>query len=201
MKTNLITSLSLLVLVGALNAQSIFNGYAYVSDTTAGTDVTWYNLSGSAQSSSFQGADLGDFTTNLWLGGQTGFWSDGAGTQSVILNYNITGDATATGTVAYSFQHFEGPAGTNNDQYGTDINGSNTSDGSSDLIAAHSLAAGDYNIAVWVVATANDSDTAFDSNSSNNYNATFTVVPEASTCALFAGLGVLAFVLIRRLKQ
>ncbi len=201
MKTKLITSLALLVLGSALSAQSIFNGYAYVSDTTAGADTIWYNLSGTGQSSSFQGADLGDFNTNLWLGGQSGFFSDFAGTQSVILNYNITGDATATGTVAYSFQYFEGPAGTNNDQYGTDINGANTSDGSVDLIAAHSLAAGDYNIAVWVVGTANDSDTAFDSNNSNNYNASFTVVPEASTYALFAGLGALAFALIRRLKQ
>ncbi len=197
MKTNFITSFALLVLSSALSAQSIFNGYAYVSDTTAGTDTIWYNLNGTGQSSSFQGADLGDFNTNLWLGGQQGFWHTGQFTEYVRMGYEISGAATATGTINYSFQS----ANNQDDQYGTDVNGSVSSDLSVDLIAAHSLAAGDYSISIYVEGKANNLAAIYDSNNSNNYNATFTVVPEASTYALFAGLGALAFVLIRRLKQ
>lgn len=197
MKTKFTTIIAFFALVGALNAQSIFNGYAYVSDTTAGASSSWYNLNGSAQSSSFNGIDLGDFSTNLWLGGQTGFWSDGQGVEYIRMGYNISGAATATGFVNYSFQSFSSP----NDQQGTDVNGSVTSDLSTDLIAAHSLAAGDYNISIYVEGKANNLPSIYDSNGGSNYNATFTVVPEASTYALFVGLGILAFALTRRLKR
>lgn len=197
MKHRIFILTSLLVLGGVLNAQTIFNGYAYVSDTTAGTDTTWYNLSGSAQSSSFQGANLGSFTNALWLGGQTGFWTDSQTAEFVKMHYNITGAATANGSINYSYQRMNG----NDDQQGTDVNGSVTSDLSTNLITAHSLSAGSYNIAVWVEAKAFNRSSIYDSNSGSNYNATFTVVPEVSTYALFAGLGVLAFVLTKRLKK
>lgn len=198
MKNYLYSLIIAFAIASSLGAQSIFNGYAYVSGTGAGNSPTWYNLSGNAQSSSFQGSDLGDFTTGLWLGGQTGFWANGSGTQFVTLNYSITGAATANGSVSYSFQYFEGPAGSNNDQWGTDISGSNTTEGSVDIIAANSLGAGDYNIAVWVEGKANNGTSAFDSNSSNNYNATFTVIPESSTLALVAGFGCLLYVMLKR---
>lgn len=197
MKHKIFILTSLLALGGVLNAQSIFNGYAYVSDTTAGTDTTWYNLSGSAQGSSLDGANLGTFSNALWLGGQTGFWSDSQGVNFIEMGYSITGTATANGTIAYAFQSYSAP----NDQWGTDVNGAITSDISTNLISAHSLTAGSYNISVYVQGAANNRSSIYDSNSGSNYNATFTVVPEASTYALFAGLGVLAFVLTKRLKK
>jgi len=196
---NILNTLLLSLLVAATAySQSIFNGYAYVSDTTAGTDATWYNLSGAGQSSSLQGADLGDFSNNLWLGGQTGFWSNGSGTNFVTLSYSITGQASASGTVSYAFQYFEGPAGSNNDQWGTDVNGANTSDLSVDLIATHSLAAGDYNLVVYVEGKANNGTSAYDSNGGSNYNATFTVVPESSTYALIAGILCMFYLMLKR---
>ena len=198
MKNISISFILTLLIAASAYSQSIFNGYAYVSDTTAGTDTIWYNLSGSGQSSSLQGADLGDFSTNLWLGGQTGFWSNGSGTQFVTLNYSITGQASASGTVNYAFQYFEGPAGTNNDQWGTDANGANASDLSVDLIAAHSLAAGDYNLVVYVEGKANNNVSAFDSNGGSNYSATFTVVPEPTSFALLLGFAGLCFVMYKR---
>lgn len=197
MKHKIFPIITLLALSGVLNAQSIFNGYAYVSDTTAGTDTTWYNLSGSAQSSSLDGANLGTFSNALWLGGQTGFWSNGQGVNFIEMNYSITGTASANGTIAYGFQSYSAP----NDQWGTDANGDITSDISTNLISAHSLTAGSYNISIYVQGAANNNSSIYDSNGGSNYNAAFTVVPEASTYALFAGLGVLAFVLTKRLKK
>lgn len=185
---------SLLVTALSLSAQSIFNGYAYVSDTTAGVDQIWYDLNGSAQAQDFAGADLGDFTTNLWLGGQTGFWSDGQGVEYITMHYNIGGDATASGTISYTFQSYSAP----DDQWGTDVNGANASDLSLDLIAAHSLDAGNYTLAVWVEGKANNRGAIFDNASGSNYNATFSVVPEPGTFALLAGLLSFAYIALKR---
>lgn len=174
-------------------AATIFDGYAYVSTTTAGVDSTWYNLNGSAQAGSLDGADLGDVESNLWLGGQTGFWAEGEGVQYITMHYSITGDATASGTIAFDFQSYADP----NDQWGTDVNGANLTDTSIDLISVHSLTNGDYNIAVWVEGKPNNIAAVYDSNGGGNYNATFTVVPEPSSTALL-GLGGLALILRRR---
>lgn len=194
MKHKIFILTSLLALGGVLNAQSIFNGYAYVSDTTAGTDTTWYNLSGSAQSSSLDGANLGTFSNALWLGGQTGFWSNGQGVNFIEMGYSITGTASANGTIAYGFQSYSAP----NDQWGTDINGAITSDISTNLISAHSLTAGSYNISIYVQGAANNSSSIYDSNGGSNYNAAFTVVPEPTSYALLLGFAGLCFVMYKR---
>lgn len=188
------TSGCVLTILGThASAATIFNGYAYVSTTTAGVDATWYNLNGGAQAQSLNGADLGDFQTSLWLGGQTGLWSEGNGVQYITMHYSISGDATATGTIAFDFQFYTAP----NDQWGTDVNGANTTDKSVDLIAAHGLTNGNYNLAVWVEGKPNNIGSVWDNNGGANYNATFAVVPEPSTTALL-GLGGLALVLRRR---
>ena len=111
----------------------------------------------------------------------------------ITMHYSITGDATASGTISYAFQSFSSP----NDRWGTDINGSNASDISVDLISTHSLANGDYNIAVWVEGKPNNIGSVFDNNGGSNYNATFTVVPEPAS----ALLGVLGTALLLRRRR
>lgn len=180
----------------AAKAQTIFNGYAYTtSGATPGVSSNWYDLSATSANPSFQGASLGSFNTNLWLGGQTGFWSAGQGVQYITLHYSITGQQSASGSASYSFQSFSAP----NDQWGTDVSGAHATDSSVNLIAAHSLANGNYNIAVWVEGKPNSSGSIYDSNGGSNYNASFTVVPEPSTFALL-GLGALAIGMMMRRK-
>lgn len=188
----LIAGLTVLLAVSASADSSIFDGYAYLtSGATAGAGTaTWFDLNGSAQSADFQGSDLGDFESNLWLGGQTGFWSGGTGVEYITMHYNITGADTASGSVSYAFQSYTDP----NDQWGTDV-----SDLSVDLISTHSLGNGDYNIAVWVEGKANSQSSIFDNNGGSNYNATFTVVPEPATIGML-GLGGLIAMMIRRMQ-
>ncbi|MGD9418258.1 MAG: hypothetical protein Q7R22_004895 [Verrucomicrobiota bacterium JB025] len=176
-----------------VGASTIFNGYAYVSPASAGVDATWYDLSGTAQSQDFEGADLGDFATTLWLGGQTGFWSEGNGVEFIQLNYSISGAAAASGTISYAFQSYSDP----NDQWGTDVNGLNITDNSKDLIATHSLPEGDYSIAVWVEGKAFNQSSIYDSNGGSNFNATFTVVPEPGAAAL----GLLGTLMLLRRRR
>jgi len=186
----LIAVLTVLFAVSA-SAQSIFNGYAYLtSNETAGVSSAWYDLSASAQALDFQGSDLGDFESNMWLGGQTGFWSDSQGVEYIKMHYSITGAATASGSISYAFESYTD----SNDQWGTD----GGTDSSVDLIDAHSLAEGDYSIAVWVEGKANNRDSVWDNNSSSNYTADFTVVPEPATVGML-GLGALLTLLVRRM--
>jgi hypothetical protein len=188
----LVAGLAVLLAISA-SASTIFNGYAYVSDTSAGVGSTWYDLNGTAQPQDLDGSDLGDFESNLWLGGQTGFWSEGNGVDYITMFYSITGDDTASGSISYAFQSYSDP----NDQWGTDVNGANGSDLSVDLISAHSLGNGDYNLAVWVEGKANNQGSIWDNNGGSNHNSTFTVIPEPAVMGfmLFAGASTL---LIRR---
>ncbi|MDF3127877.1 PEP-CTERM sorting domain-containing protein [Kiritimatiellaeota bacterium B1221] len=191
----------LLAGIAQLHAQSIFNGYAYLSSgTTAGSGATWFDLNGSAQLQDFDGADLDTYFTiedNLWLGGQTGFWSNSEGVAYVTMHYSITGDATATGSKSYAFQSYSAP----DDQWGTDVNGANGSDLSIDLISAHSLSAGDYTLAIWVEGKPNSSVAIFDNNSGSNHIATFTVIPETSSIFMLGLTGLAAGLVLRKRKR
>ncbi|MDF7823709.1 hypothetical protein P4B35_06760 [Pontiellaceae bacterium B12227] len=192
----LMASASILLAISASASMTIFNGYAYVSDTTAGVGSTWYDLNGSAQPQDFQGSDLGNFETSLWLGGQTGLWQDEGGVASAMLHYSISGDATASGSISYSFESYSAP----NDQWGTDINGANLSEGSLDLIATHSLGNGSYNLSVWVQGVANGGGNAWDNNGGSNHTATFEVVPEPAVMGLVLVFGG-SMLFIRRMFQ
>lgn len=152
------------------SASTIFNGYAYVSSSSSpGVDATWDSMSGTGLARDLDGADFGDFESHFWLGGQTGFWAEGQGVNFIDMHYSITGDATASGTISFAFQHYSAP----DDQWGTDVNGSNASDASVDLIATHSLGEGDSQTAVWTEGQANGRSSIYDSNGGNNSNATF----------------------------
>ena len=198
MKKILLVAIALVAFTGlAAKAQTIFNDYAYLSSgATPGVSTTWYNLNGSAQSHAFQGANLGSFNTNFWLGGQSGFWSNGSGVNFITLHYSITGTKSASGSVSYSFQNYSAP----NDQWGTDVNGSHLTDSSINLISTNSLTNGSYSIALWVEGKANNGVTVWDSNGGSNYNASFSVVPEPSTFALISLSAMGAGVLLRRRK-
>ncbi|MCH2036742.1 MAG: hypothetical protein MK120_07305 [Puniceicoccaceae bacterium] len=196
----------LLLLSGSfLIAQpTVWDGYAYVSGSSTVSEPTWYDMGGSAQAQDLHNANLGSFQDTLWLGGQIKAWPGNNGGDNVAnagLSYNIYADSDTTysnslfnGLVSYNNQSFDG----NDEQWGTDVNGSNTEESAVNLLNSHAMDAGTYRIVTYASATATWGGVAYDSNLSNNYVSTFTVVPESSSISLFFGFISILFVALRR---
>jgi hypothetical protein len=199
-------SIPLFVLISSsvVLGQTVWNGYAYVSGASTVTSPTWYDMSGDFQAQDLQNANLGSFTNHLWFGGQIMAWPGnnvGDDVANAGLSYNIyagtdTSNSTSlyNGLISYSNQTFEG----NNERWGTDASGSNSSESAVNLINEHSIAAGNYRIVTYASATTTWGGTAYDSNDSSNYLSTFTVVPEPATMSLFFGFLSILYVAVRR---
>lgn len=196
----------LLIISGSflLAQPTVWDGYAYVSSSSAVSESTWYDMGGGAQAQDLLNANLGSFQDNFWLGGQIKAWPGNNGGDDVAnagLSYNIYAGTDTTnstslfsGLVSYSNQSFDG----NNEQWGTDVNGNNSSEGAINILDAHEIDAGNYRIVTYASATATWGGTAYDSNNSNNYLSTFTVVPEPTAISLFIGLLSMLYVFFRR---
>ena len=206
-----ILSLPLFILISSsvLYGQTVWNGYAYVSGASTVTDPTWYDMGGNAQAQDLQNANLGSFTSHLWLGGQIMAWpgnNPGDDVAYAGLSYNIyagtdtsNSNSLYNGLISYANQTFEG----NDERWGTDASGNNTSELAVNLISEHSIAAGNYRIVSYASATTtwsteSNPGTAYDSNDSNNYLSTFTVVPEPASMSLFFGFLSILYVAVRR---
>ena len=198
-------SILLIVSGSILIAQpTVWDGYAYVSSSSSASASTWYDMGGSAQAQDLQNANLGSFQDNFWLGGQIKAWPGNNGGDDVAnagLSYNIyagtdtsNSNSLFNGLVSYSNQSFDG----NNEQWGSDVNGNNSTEGAINILDAHDIDAGNYRIVTYASATATWGGTAYDSNNSNNYLSTFTVVPEPTAISLFIGLLSIFYVAIRR---
>ena len=176
------------MVAGSAMAQAVSwigNSAVYVAEEDA-----WYNGSANWAAGAFEAHDFGLLTSwSLTLGGNAETWTDDSASHpatTVVLNYQV--DATAWDSVALPWLSFA----SSNDKW-ENMTGEN-------IVAASGVGAGDHTIAVYF--SANDGvNTVYDSNSSANYNATFsTAIPEPATMSLL-GLGALAMVLRRKMSK
>lgn len=180
----------------------IFDDYAIVN---TGSDA-YYNLGVISGNPDFQGASLGTFdvtTDVLELGGQTKTYkNNGTDVTGASIYYRIWSgtESGAFNSLSYAFQ-IDNVGGTTGDQqWGTDVAGTNgTAFYTGNLLSG--LSAGSYTLEVYTEITTNGVDaspTIASNNGGSNYEATFTVVPEPSSYALIGGLLALGATFVRR---
>jgi len=196
-----------------LLASSLFSGASLfagsgIFDSFAIVESTFYNLNATTANPDFSGANLGSFDTtdSISIGGQLkSFKNNGTDVTGAQISYVIYADGNRPATpiftdVAYAFQ-IDNVGGVGGDQqWGTDVAGSNGTD-QSDSVSLNSLSAGNYKLEVFASISTNGVDadgTIFDNAGGNNYIADFTVVPEPGSFALIAGALGLAFATLRR---
>lgn len=161
-------------------AGGFFDSFAYVN--VNGTGNVYYDLGATTGNPDYQSSNLGTLIQgqSLRLGGQIKTWkNDGTDITGVSIFYRYyIGPAAGEFThIDYQFQFDNVFDVQGNQQWGTDVNGSNSTELSINILPA-SPAAGTYTLEVYVVVFTNGinaSPEIYDSNMSNNYQATFTV--------------------------
>jgi len=168
------------------------NSYAFVND---GVGDTYYDLNGADQAENFDGADLGSFSLGytLFLNAEVNAWADGGDTYSdFVLSYRVNGGSTVNDNTDSIFN-----TGGNNWRgisAGNDLSGLGVGTHTIELFVTrtHTFAGpGSFTTSLDV-----DGDTAGGA-ADNFFTATFTVVPEPATLALF-GMGMVGLAVARR---
>ncbi len=197
-------SLALLLASASLSygSSGIFGAYLGITVDSV-ESIYGENQPGPNTVTGFNGADLGSVSV-----GETVLLSYGE-----VLTYKNGGSDVFGASVSYRVYPTGSPTGSHTEvaiNFGsnatfTDVAGNEFTSGgdqswnnitsSPDL--ADSLDAGDYTVEVFWKATSSDGD-HFVNNGGSNYTATFTVVPEPSTYAALAGLGMMALAVLRR---
>jgi hypothetical protein len=201
-----------LLLAGSLfTGASLFAGSG-IFDSFAIVESTFYDLNATTANADYSGANLGSFDTtdSISIGGQLkSFKNNGTDVTGALLSYVIyaVGSRPATPTfndVSYAFQIDNVGGNSGDQQWGTNVDGSNATDVAASA-SLSSLSAGDYKLEVFAHITTNGIDAAseiFDNNGGGgNYIADFTVVPESGSFALIVGALGMGFVALRRRRR
>lgn len=199
MKLKLIASLALLVPGATFGAAGIYDSFVFTT-TTGGPPLAYYDIGASTLNPEFYGANLGSFSLSdtLQIGGQQkSYKNDFTDVTSHSIYWRVSGGFTG---VNMPFQwnngDFGAPSGLNNpgdQQWGGDVQGSNGSLVLSGNILS-GLTPGVYVLEVYSEITTNGvnaSSVIANNNATNNYKASFTVIPEpagASLALIGAGL-------------
>lgn len=180
--------------LAALLALSI-TAHASFQASYATINGTYYDLNASTANTDFQGANLGVFDTT---------------TDSILLGaeLNITGGNVEYANIGWGIYNssndlvagFTETGGTYDSSPGGNDRWLVSGGARPDLLSG--LGNGDYTVEVYLHGDYNGGDFQFyESNSSNNYVANFTVVPEPGTYAMFAGLLGLIYVALRHRRS
>ncbi|MEM9885816.1 MAG: T9SS type A sorting domain-containing protein [Bacteroidota bacterium] len=181
MKSYLLTIISLFFTYFLHANAGFFDSFAILNVNGGGN--TFFDLGATTGNTDFQGANIGSFdpgAQSLILGGQSKtFKNNGTDVFGVSIFYRIYPAGAPSGAfveIPYSFQTNIGVGG--DQQWGTDVNGANTTDGGVEILTGTNLVAGNYNLEVFVKVTTNGVNAPmeiFDSNGGANYVANFTV--------------------------
>jgi hypothetical protein len=171
--------------VTSINAAAGFwDSFAILNVNGGGN--SYFDLSASTDNTDYQGHFIGTMSANahsLVLGGQIKTWkNNGTDVTGVSIFYRIFPDNTSPSggftEIPYAFQ-LDNLGGTFGDQqWGSDVSGSNVADIGVDILAGSNLTVGTYVLDIYVKITTNgvNADPAlYDSRYSQNYQATFEV--------------------------
>ena len=139
----------------------ISDSYVYIG--TEPTSAVWYNAQGTGQAESFVSKNLGDFTTDLYLGGEIKTISF-SGVSSYI-HYHITNNSDVSETGSSEMTWISNPS--------SDVDLWQNTAGKN-ILGGLSLPVGTYDLEVWFTAKTGDI-IQYDSNMSSNYVASFTI--------------------------
>jgi len=204
------------IAASALGSGSAF-GAAGIYDSFVIVESTFYDAGATSGNPDFDTANLGSFDVNtdtISLGGQQkSFKNNGSDVTAHTLSWVIyeQGNRPASPSfsdISYSFQWNNGdsgaPSGLNNpgdQQWGTDVQGANGTDGSESISLSSLTPGSTYSLELFTKIDTNGVDAAseiFNNNGGSNYVAEFSAVPEPSSFAMIGGLLALGLVGARR---
>lgn len=200
MKTRLLFLLALAALpISGHASTGLFDQFIIIN---TGSN-TYYDIGATTGNPDFQGASLGTFNpgtgSTLSLGGQgKSYKNNGSDVTGMQLFYRIWQGAESGSFTSFTYNFQSNQPTPGDQQWGSDVSGANlTAYYTPNLLS--SLANGTYTLEVYSQINTNSVDTAnpvFNSNSGNNFEATFAVVPEPSRALL--GMTGLVFLCLRR---
>jgi hypothetical protein len=181
----------LLTPLASYGAAGMYDQFVIVNTT----GNTYYDIGALTENPDFQGSTLGSYmnTDTLRLGGQgKNYKNSGTDVNGMQLWYRVYEQAAIPGSFSQLNYAFKTDFGGGYQEWGTD--------GGSPYYTSNFLTGllnGTYTVEVFSTITTdgfNEATTVYNSNSGNNFKASFTVVPEPSRAVLLlGGLGAMVF--------
>ena len=181
MRKLIVALVALVMASSAMGATGWYSDYVLVS-VNGGADAYYWIGNDPSFGTQFNTANLGTIGTagTIELGADMRYWSDTQDRDGGAFYWTVNGGTTPN-EVIWTQTYLGG-----NDYQGTAPTSANVAQG---------LGVGTHSVAVWAKSWGTGQGDSWLSNEGNNYNATFTIVPEPTTLVLIgAGIaGLLAF--------